>query len=506
VRKRVNDSGRASGGPDLAAWSISSQAVLESLNVDPGRGLDAREVVERGRIWGLNQLAPARPRNVFSILLNQFRSMVVALLFAAGLLAFAFAEIAEGLAIFAVVIINASIGFITEWRAIRSMEALREFARAECVVLRDGKVAPAAAEVLVPGDIVLFDAGDLVPADLRLFEASKLAADESTLTGESLPVKKQDLVLDEDTPVLDRRNMVFKGTCITRGSGKGVVVGTGTHTEFGKIFRQVVAAKEQQTPLEQRLNALGAGLAWVIIGIAVVIGIAGIVAGRELFLAIEVAIALSVAAIPEGLVIVATIALARGMWRLAKQNALVTRLSAVETLGATSVILTDKTGTLTENRMTVSKVLLEGSDVDFEMLSDAGAAKILVDGKGPDSGNQADLEELCKCAALCNNASLEKSVDAAGVGDPTGATSGRRIFGSKPRRSTRTRSIRTRSVWPPCTGKGPDSSLPPKVHRSALFRCARLFGCAARRLHLTRRGASNGCSAPMNWAVTVCAQ
>ncbi|MGI9237175.1 MAG: cation-translocating P-type ATPase [Woeseiaceae bacterium] len=412
--------------PELAesaeqTWSRDSEAVLKSLDVNAKRGLDTAEALRRGGVWGFNELTPSRPRNVISILLGQFKGIVVALLFSAGLLALAFSEIAEGLAIFAVVLINATIGFTTEWRAIRSMEALKQFARADCVLVRDSKVARAPADALVPGDIVLFEAGDLVPADLRLFEASKLAADESTLTGESLPVNKQDSVLDRDTAVLDRLNMVFKGTCITRGSGKGVVVGTGTNTELGKIFEQVVAAKEQKTPLEEQLNALGAGLAWAVIGIAVAIGVAGILAGRELFLAIEVAIALAVAAIPEGLVIVATIALARGMLRLAKQDALVTRLSAVETLGATSVILTDKTGTLTENRMTVSTVLLEAFDVDIEMAEKDIAAKFSADGEMLNASQVALLNQLCESGALCNNASLEKGVDdvTAGVGDPT---------------------------------------------------------------------------------------
>ena len=410
-----------SGGNDLAAWSRSSEAVLQSLSVDPDRGLDDNEVLKRRGIWGPNQLVATRPRKLLSILLTQFKSIVVVLLFAAGILALAFSEFAEGMAIFAVILINASIGFFTEWRATRSMEALRQFARAECVLLRNGKIARVPADVLVPGDIVLFEAGDLIPADLRLIAAAKLAADESTLTGESLPVKKQDTVLDKDTAVLDRHNMVFKGTCITRGSGKGVVVGTGTNTEFGKIFEQVVAAKEQQTPLEKRLNALGASLAWAIIGVAVIIGVAGIIAGRELFLAIEVAIALSVAAIPEGLVIVATIALARGMWRLAKQNALITRLSAVETLGATSVILTDKTGTLTENRMAVSTVLLNGLDIDVDTASRDAASKFRVNERTLDNGEAAALDDLLRCGVLCNNASLEKPADGetTGVGDPT---------------------------------------------------------------------------------------
>lgn len=421
MRTPITTSVSTTSGNDLAAWSCSSEAVLQSLSVDPECGLDANEVLKRRRIWGPNQLVPTRPRKLLSILLAQFKSIVVVLLLGAGLLALAFSEIAEGIAIFAVILINASIGFLTEWRATRSMEALRQFARAECVLLRDGKIVRAPADILVPGDIVLFEAGDLVPADLRLIHAAKLAADESTLTGESLPVKKQDTVLDKGTAVLDRHNVVFKGTCITRGSGKGVVIGTGTNTEFGKIFEQVVAAKEHQTPLEERLNALGASLAWAIIAIAAIVGAAGIVAGRELFLAIEVAIALAVAAIPEGLVIVATIALARGMWRLAKHNALVTRLSAVETLGATSVILTDKTGTLTENRMAVSKVLLDGLDIDVDTACQEAASKFRVNEHGLDAGQAAMLDDLLRCGALCNNASLEKGADgeATGVGDPT---------------------------------------------------------------------------------------
>jgi len=402
-------------------WSCSAETVLQSLSVTPEHGLDRNEVLKRQRIWGRNQLEATRPRHAFTILLAQFKSIVVVLLLMAGLLALLFSEIAEALAIFAVILINTAIGFLTEWRAVRSMEALRTFARVECVVLRDSRVTKTAAETLVPGDIVLLDAGDLVPADVRLIEAAKLTADESTLTGESLPVKKQTASLSEDTAVLDRNNMTFKGTSITRGAGKGVVVGTGINSEFGKIFEQVAAAKPQQTPLEQRLNSLGARLAWGIIGIAILIGIAGILAGRELYLAIEVAIALSVAAIPEGLVIVSTIALARGMWRLAKRNALITRLSAVETLGATSVILTDKTGTLTENRMAVSTLLLQGFDVDAENVEKPGAGGFRVNGAVLDAGQAGLLDELLSMGVLCNNASLDKDTrgNAAGVGDPT---------------------------------------------------------------------------------------
>lgn len=390
-----------------SAWSASTDQVLRSLAVDSIRGLEEDDALRRRREFGRNQFRIAKQRHLLAILADQFANVVILLLAGAGVLALLFSDFAEAVAIFAVILVNATIGFLTEWRATRSMEALRRLARVTCVLLRAGAVRRVTAEELVPGDIVLLEAGDLVPADLRLVEAAKLDANESTLTGESLPVQKHTDPIAADTVVLDRRNMVFKGTAITRGSGRGVVVDTGMRTEFGKIFEQVSSAEAQQTPLEKRLDALGKRLAWVVIAIGGLIAIGGILAGRETFLAIEVAIALSVAAIPEGLPIVATIALGRGMWRMAKRNALITRLSAVETLGATSVILTDKTGTLTENRMTVTTVLLPEKSVALAE-SVAAVDAPLVDG-------------LLAMAALCNNSSLQRKaasgVDA--VGDPT---------------------------------------------------------------------------------------
>ena len=406
---------------DLCAWSLSAEATLQELTVDPDRGLDDTEVLTRRRVWGHNQLEATRRRHGLSILLAQFKSLVVILLLVAGTLALLFSDFAEGLAIYAVILINSAIGFVTELRAVRSMEALREFARVDCVLLRNGIAAKVEAIEIVPGDIVLFEAGDFVPADLRVLAAAKLAVDESTLTGESLPVRKRTTALGAETAMLDRQNMVFKGTSVARGSGKGVAVATGKNTEFGKIFEQVAGAKTQETPLEKRLNALGARLAWGIIGIAVLIAVGGILAGRDLFLAIEVAIALSVAAIPEGLTIVATIALARGMWRMARRNALITRLSAVETLGATSVILTDKTGTLTENRMAVSTMLLAGFDVSVEGAEAPTAGTFGIDGRELGEDANTLVDELLQTASLCSNASLDvtEEGEAVGVGDPT---------------------------------------------------------------------------------------
>jgi Ca2+-transporting ATPase len=416
-----------------APWSLSVAEVLRRLHADKERGLSEPEVARRQFEYGPNILEAKEPRGLLSILIAQFRSLVVALLLAASVLAFVFGDVVEGLAIVAVIAINTTLGASTELRAVRSMEALSRFARAECTVLRGGVASRISADTLVPGDIVLVEAGDLVPADLRVVEAAKLAANESTLTGESLPVRKNNETVAVDTPTLDRHNLLLKGTSVTRGSGQGVVIATGRETEFGKIFTEVAAARPQQTPLEKRLNTLGTRLVWFIVVIAVGIAVAGIVSGRELFLAIEVAIALSVAAIPEGLAIVATIALARGMWRMADRNALITRLSAVETLGATSVILTDKTGTLTENRMAVSIVLLHEVDVSVSSAHEAGQSTFRVAADHLDASSGEMLDELLTTTALCSNAALDRDGDSKGVGDPTElallmAASGRGIW------------------------------------------------------------------------------
>ena len=402
-------------------WGLDPAALLSLLEVDPARGLDAREVHRRFALHGPNQLQERRPRSILSILFAQFRSVVVALLAGAAALAFLFGDLPEAVAIVAVLLINAAIGFLTEWRAVRSMEALREFGHAHTLVRRDGKVREVRAEALVPGDIVLLDAGDAVTADLRLLESAKLAADESVLTGESVPVRKQAATLGADTPLMERNNMVFRGTAITRGTGLGLVIATGAATELGRIAELVSSAGAHATPLEERLDKLGRRLVWVTLALSILIALAGIAGGRDLRLAIEVAVALAVAAIPEGLPIVATIALARGMWRMAKRNALITRLSAVETLGATGIILTDKTGTLTENRMTVTRIELPdtslrvgGTGLELEGEFWTGSGPL------PDS-EAAELDELLTAVALCSNATLQ--LDEAhrprALGDPT---------------------------------------------------------------------------------------
>jgi Ca2+-transporting ATPase len=413
---------RGKEGDPAVAWSQSAARVLADLEVDPLLGLTSSAVAIRRRRFGPNLLQAAKRRSVLSIMADQFKSVVILLLLVAGVVAFLFADFAEGLAIFAVIAINGSLGFVTEWRAIRSMEALRRLGSVKTVVMRDGNVQEIPAGQLVPGDIVVLEGGDIVTADMRLIEAAKLQADESTLTGESLPVDKQTDSLPQETPVMERSNSAFKGTAITRGSGKGVVVETGMSTELGRISRLVTEAEAQQTPLEKRLDALGRRLAWAVLAIGLFIAVISILLGRDTLLSIEVGIALAVAAIPEGLPIVATIALARGMWRMAKRNALVARLSAVETLGATSVILTDKTGTLTENRMTVTRVHLPGDlEVVLEGHGEAVPSRFAVKDGRLDRNSAQLLDELLTTVALCSNASLRVGPggDEISVGDPT---------------------------------------------------------------------------------------
>jgi len=390
-------------------WTLGIDESLAQFSVDSSQGLTSQDAHRRQLQYGRNQLQAAQRRSILSIAVDQVKSIVILLLAAAGTLAILIGDYPEGLAIFAVIGINSMIGFLTEWRAIRSMEALKDLGRVSTVVIRNGVMQHIPADDLVPGDIVIFEGGDIVTADIRLIEAAKLQADESALTGESLPISKQIEVLPPESPMMERSNMVFKGTAITRGSGKGVVSGTGLNTELGRISELVSEAESQQTPLEKRLNTLGGRLAGVVLVIACFIAIAGIFAGRDTYLAIEVAVALAVAAIPEGLPIVATIALARGMWRMAKRNALIARLSAVETLGATSVILTDKTGTLTENRMAVTEIRLSGADVSADAMD------------AQDEGTRSLLDDLLTIAALCNNASVQETPDGDmhAVGDPT---------------------------------------------------------------------------------------
>jgi Ca2+-transporting ATPase len=392
-----------------------------ALDTSVDEGLDADEVKARRKQYGRNRLRDTETRSAWSILLEQFKSLIVLLLAVAAALSFAFGDWVEGVAVAAVILINAAIGFVTELRAVRSMEALEKLGSVNARVRREGQAQEIPAEELVPGDIVLLAGGDVITADLRLIEASKLQANESALTGESVPVGKGVEPLEGEVPLAERSNMAFKGTAVTRGAGEGVVVHTGMETELGHISSLVEEAEEEVTPLEKRLDQLGQRLVWVTLAIGVVVAAAGIAAGRDILLMIETAIALAVASIPEGLPIVATIALARGMQRMAERNALINRLSSVETLGATNVILTDKTGTLTENRMTATEFHLASGEIRVvgEGLETEG--RFRRDGQALDPADDPVLRRALEVGLLCNNASLDpgqREEETTAVGDP----------------------------------------------------------------------------------------
>ncbi|MEA5452478.1 cation-transporting P-type ATPase [Leptolyngbya sp. CCNP1308] len=391
------------------------QEILAAFGVDAKQGLSDRQVSRQREKYGWNRLEVAKQRGAGAIFIDQFKSPIIALLAVAAVLAFAFQEWIEGIAVGIAIALNAVIGFTTELRAVKSMESLQQLSQTHAKVRREGQVKQVGADELVPGDLVVLEGGDMVPADIRLITASNLQADESALTGESLPASKITEPVEADLSLAEQTNRIFKGTAITRGSAEGIVTATGMETELGHISSLAAQAGGEQTPLEQRLDQLGRRLIWVTLVIATIVAVSGIVQGKDLVLMVETAIALSVAAVPEGLPIVATVALARGMWRMAKQNALISRLSAVETLGSTSIICTDKTGTLTQNRMTVSQIVVDAGTVQV-----GGDGSFELAGQGIDPQQHNAVQQLLQVAVLCNNAELQDpdAPDHHTIGDP----------------------------------------------------------------------------------------
>jgi Ca2+-transporting ATPase len=411
--------GRPTGGPiaGQSPHARPAQDIADALEVTIETGLNEREVEHRRDRFGPNRLKQKKRKSAWTILIDQMKSLIVILLLIAAVTAAAFGQIVEGIAIAAALIINAVIGFFTEWKARRSMEALQEMGRTMATVRRDGGVSQIAADDLVPGDVVVLTEGDMVPADLRLVAVETLECDEAPLTGESVPVPKTaDAIDDADAPLADRANIAFSGTAVTRGAGEGVVIATGMATEIGKISEMVDEAEKEATPLERRLERLSVRLIYLVVVLGVFIAVSGIAAGQDLFMMIETAIILAIAAVPEGLPIVSTVALGRGMWRMAKRNALVKHLSAVETLGATTLICTDKTGTLTENRMVLRGLALAGGDVDVVRAGEH--VRFEAGGETVSEEKRAHVEAVLRAAVLCSNADMDpESGDTSG--DPT---------------------------------------------------------------------------------------
>ena len=387
--------------------------VSKELDTNIEKGLTQEQVNKKLAEFGLNELKQEKKKSIFIKFLEQFKDFMIIILIIAAIVSGAVSiaqgeAITDSIIILVVVIANAIIGVAQESRAEKSLEALQKLSGHEAKVLRNGSVLVVPASDLVPGDIVVLDTGDYVPADLRIIEAVNLKAQESSLTGESVPVEKQAQKIDqEEVPIGDRVNMLFSSSLITYGRGKAIVVETGMNTEVGKIAGMLSTEKERETPLQAKLNSLGKTLGVVSLIICAIIFAAGLLQGRDAISMFMTAVSLAVAAIPEGLAAVSTIVLAIGVQKMVKRNAIVKNLPAVETLGSATVICSDKTGTLTKNQMTVQKMFVNDHVYDMVNLDDIVKYE---------NANQ-EVKLLVYNGMLCNDTKIAD--DGTLTGDPT---------------------------------------------------------------------------------------
>lgn len=409
--------------PPIQWHLLSTDQVVRQLSSDPENGLSYAEGTRRLRQYGANALTSATRRSALFIFLTQFRSLIVVLLMAAAGIALLLNETVEAIAILVVVGLNTVIGFLTELRAERAMAALQQQTVPTACVIRAGAAHQIPAANLVPGDLVVLAAGERVPADGRILESARLQIQEAALTGESLPVSKIEDALcagDGHVPLGDRVNIAYMGTVITDGRGLMIVTATGMHTEVGKIGILIEEAVTRETPLERRLEQLGRALIGIVAALCAVIVAAGVLRGQTFLYMLEVGISLAIAAVPEGLPAVATMTLALGVQRMARTNALVRRLAAVETLGSTTVICTDKTGTLTKNEMTVTRIALDSDHIDVTGTGYSTQGAFRVHGSPIDPSENTHLMLALSIGALCNDAALERTEHGERVlGDPT---------------------------------------------------------------------------------------
>jgi Ca2+-transporting ATPase len=396
--------------------------VISLLSTDAEAGLPPAEARRRLAEHGPNELVERGLKSPWLILWEQLTGLMVVILIVAAVVSGALGDWKDAIAILAIVILNAVLGFSQEFRAEKAMAALKQLAVPTIKVRRDGHVVEISARELVPGDVVLLETGVLVPADGRLLESANLRVEEAALTGESEPVEKHVHALDKpNLPVGDRRNMVFMGTAVAYGRGVAVITATGMNTELGRIAELIQTVEREPTPLQWRLEQLGRGLAVAALVIVAVVFVLGLLRGEDWQLMLLTAISMAVAAVPEGLPAVVTIALALGAQRMLKRQALIRKLPAVETLGSVTVICSDKTGTLTENRMTVTVLDVLGETQQVDTLLRRGipvADAELLPGERPPVRS---LGLLAKAAALCNDASLEPTPEGGyrAIGDPT---------------------------------------------------------------------------------------
>jgi len=383
------------------AYTLTIEMLLKQLEVDPLLGLSEKEVNQRIKKYGSNIFEVKKAKSWPLILLNQFLNPIIYILAAATILAFSFQEWLEGIAVIIVILFNSGIGFAMELKATRMIESLQNSAQLLSTVLREGKIISIAAERLVPGDVLILSPGTIIGADARVIHQEGIAVTESALTGESNQVTKSKEELNLDTPVYKRSNMLYKGTIVNKGNAKAIVTATGSQTELGSINKLVQEAVKEDTPLGKRLNRLSHWLIVLTIFLTLIIIVIGYFEGREWELLIKTSIALAVAAIPEGLPIVATITLAHGMVKLSKQKVIIKRLEAVQTLGEITMMCTDKTGTLTLNEMKVSQVGLQD---ELIMASSLNGGE---NGKSHESLGPS-FQKYIEVSILCNNAFIQK--------------------------------------------------------------------------------------------------
>ncbi|MEM0003597.1 MAG: cation-translocating P-type ATPase, partial [Thermoproteota archaeon] len=369
-------------------------------------GLTQEEAKERLSLYGFNEIEKEKEKSVLLLFVQQFNNPLILLLIVATLFSALIGEVLDAAVILVVVLASAGLGFVEEYRSEKAIQLLKKLTLPETHVIRNGKETSIPTREVVVGDIIILRSGDRVPADLRLIETFNLRIDESSLTGESIPVEKFATILSADTLLFDRVNMAYSGTLVTYGRGTGVVVATGMNTEFGKVAKIVQAEEEVETPLERRMNTIGKWLIAFSLSVCGVVAFLGILRGNPLIEMILWGISLAVAAVPEALPAVVTGSLAIGMYEMAKRKAIVKRLPAVETLGCTSVICSDKTGTMTKGEMTVKKIYVSGKFFDVSGSGYEPKGSFYFYNEKVDLNQERDLYLLLKFAALCNDAKL----------------------------------------------------------------------------------------------------
>ncbi|QQK08891.1 cation-translocating P-type ATPase [Miniphocaeibacter halophilus] len=402
-------------------YNKKSEDIEKELDSNLSDGLSSSEAKARFEKYGPNALEEGKKKTIWAKLAEQLLDPMILILVFAAILSAVISEISDAIIIILIVVLNAALSIYQEGKAEQAIEALQKMASPNAKVFRDGEIITIPSSELVPGDIVELETGDIVPADLRLVESSNLKIEEASLTGESVPVEKDaKITFDDVVEIGDRDNMSFSSTIVSYGRGKGIVIGTGKHTEIGRIATRIQSFDDEQTPLQKKLAQLSKVLGIIVVVVCLIVLATGLLYGHELLSMVMTSVSLAVAAIPEGLPAIVTIVLSLGMTRMAKRNAIVKKLLAVETLGTTTFICSDKTGTLTQNEMTVVKAFVDNKEIEITGTGYEPKGELLIDGKKVDENNSGSLYTFLNIGTLTNDARLiEENGVYSLAGDPT---------------------------------------------------------------------------------------